>query len=328
MGSSSVFSSKDYRVYLIKEVTAGTTPTLGTATVLQLDVDSVGFPSLNPNQSTEVRSGVGRTLKDEDFYQDNIMRVVEFSLSGTLHNDTAHKALLENITNDYVADYSIASGWTPPDIEYGVGNTTSGDTLTVMLVAPDTTDGNHIVLSGCVVSSFKFSADNGTDGGQLKFEATVKTGKTPTLDGTTDASTYSPFVNTDFEYLSSASARKINNIAVMMQSFGVTIENEPVFAGSSASGYEVVGRGDEVAVTAESVIKLDSLSRGLVASYDTQTAAMTSNSFVITNAGNWGVDIQNAVFTDVSYNEGEYQQLNVAVKSVDDGTDPLITVDV
>ena len=49
----------------------------------------------------DVRSGVGHTLKDEDFFQDNKARVVELSLSGTLHNDAGHLILLRNIVNDY-----------------------------------------------------------------------------------------------------------------------------------------------------------------------------------------------------------------------------------
>lgn len=327
MGSSSVFSSKDFRVYIAAEATAGSF-TLGSGTVYQLDVDSVGFPSLNVNQKLDVRNSAGRTFKDEDFYQDNIMRVVEMSLSGTVHNDTGHKLLIQNPANDFSGDVTIAVGWTPPAIEYDVANTTSGDTLTVMLVSPDATDGNYIVMNGLVVSSVNFSADNSTDGGQLKFNATLKSGRTPTLNGTTDANTYTPFIQTDTMYLSSASSRTVDSIAVMMQSFGVTIENEPVFAGSDSTGYEVVGRGDEVSVTAESIIKLDSLTRGLVSTFDTQVAAISDDAFVITNAGNWGVDIQNAVFTDVSYNEGDFMQLSAALKSVDDGTDPLITIDV
>ena len=34
----------------------------------QLDVDSVGMPSLNVNR-LDVRSGAGRTFKDEDFFK-------------------------------------------------------------------------------------------------------------------------------------------------------------------------------------------------------------------------------------------------------------------
>jgi len=55
---------------------------------------------------------------------------------------------------------------------------------------------------------------------------------------------------------------------------------------------------------------------------------MSSNAFLITNSNNWGIDIQNAIFTEVSMNEGDFMQLNFNMKSVDDGTDALVSIDV
>ena len=53
----SVFSPKDFKVWVIEETTTGNTAhasTIGapaiTGSMYQLDVDSVGFPSLNVNQ--------------------------------------------------------------------------------------------------------------------------------------------------------------------------------------------------------------------------------------------------------------------------------------
>ena len=85
----------------------------------QLDVDSVGMPSLNVNQVLDVRSGVGRTLKDEDVFQDNTLRVVELSISGTMHNDAGHKLLLQNICNDVSGDIAVVSDFTADSQIYG-----------------------------------------------------------------------------------------------------------------------------------------------------------------------------------------------------------------
>ena len=70
--SGVAFSPKEFSVF-IKEETAAGTSAIGTS-MYQLDVDSVGFPSLNATQVLDVRSG-GRFLKDADFFQDNTMRV-------------------------------------------------------------------------------------------------------------------------------------------------------------------------------------------------------------------------------------------------------------
>ena len=324
---ATTYSPKEWSVWVGTEADAGTSA-ISTSTMYQLDVDSVGFPSLNPTQVLDVRTGAGRTLKTYDFFQDNTLRVVEFSVSGTLHNDNGHKLLLQNITNDFTTDISVATGWTPADIDYGQTNTVSAEeTMTVAIKAPDASNAQGMTLAGCVVTSFNFSAEAGTEGGRLKFNATLQSGVAPTLDETTLAGT-NEYSNTTDMFLSSATAKKINNIDVVMQSFGLTIENPAVFAGASSTGYEVVGRGAEIAVSAESAIKYDGNTKGLVNTFDSQSSPMTSNAFVITNASNWGIDIQNAVFTDVSLNEGDFMQLNTALKSVDDGIDALVTVDV
>ena len=49
--------------------------------------------------------------------------------------------------------------------------------------------------------------------------------------------------------------------------------------------------------------------------------------FVITNNNAFGIDVQNGVFTNVAYSEGDIMMLDCSIKSVDDGTDALITVD-
>jgi hypothetical protein len=49
--------------------------------------------------------------------------------------------------------------------------------------------------------------------------------------------------------------------------------------------------------------------------------------FVIVNNNAYGLDMQNGVFTDVAYNEGDIMMLDCSMKSVDDGTDALITFD-
>jgi len=50
--------------------------------------------------------------------------------------------------------------------------------------------------------------------------------------------------------------------------------------------------------------------------------------FVITNNNAFGVNVQNGIFTNVALSEGDIMMLDCSIKSVDDGTDALVTFDV
>ena len=112
MASNIAFSPKEWEVAVQGETTAGTA--IITA-MFALDVDSISMPSLNVNQSVDVRnSGKGRTFKSSDFFQDNVMRVVEIGLSGRFHDDASaaggHSHLLRNITGIHSGNCSVPTG--------------------------------------------------------------------------------------------------------------------------------------------------------------------------------------------------------------------------
>ena len=60
-GAIQAFSPKEWKVAVLSDATNAGATSIG-STMLQLDVDSIGFPSLNVNQALDVRSGVGRTF--------------------------------------------------------------------------------------------------------------------------------------------------------------------------------------------------------------------------------------------------------------------------
>ena len=63
--ANSAISPKDYRVAVRAESTNGSDPGIGSS-ISYLDVDSIGFPSLNVTQSLDVRTGVGRLFNETD----------------------------------------------------------------------------------------------------------------------------------------------------------------------------------------------------------------------------------------------------------------------
>ena len=337
MATGITTSPREYSCWIINESTAGTSA-LHASNMYQLDIDSVGYPSLNVNQVLDVKTGLGRTFKDEDFFQDNKARVVELSLSGTLHNDAGHLALLRNICNDYSSDVTLASGYQPPTIKYGSALTTAGDTFTIVIKGVDPTvgagvnldDSKNYVFSGCVCTNFSISSDMGTEGGRYKFSATVQTGFTPNLNEVSprNAIGSNNYANTTDTTLASTSGHLVYNLSCIMNSFTCTIDNPAVFVGLTSNGYDVVNRGSECAVTVDTQIKLDDVTKGLPHSFDTQTAYNTTDSFKVVNSANYGIEIENMVLTNVAMSEGDIMMLDCSLKSVDDGSEVLATFDV
>ena len=322
------FSPKEWKAAVVSDATNAGATGIGT-TMNQLDVDSISFPSLNVTQAMDVRSGVGHTLKDEDFFQDNKMRVVELSLSGTLHDDVGHRLLLANICGAAQADdtdQTIAAGHKIISQIYGAAVTNNASSLTVVLQPSDVSNQTGLELFGCVVTNFTISADAGTEGGRYKWSATLQTGKVPDLASTANP-TITAYANTTTTTLGSASVTKIFNLDAMLNNFTTTVDYPAVFTGISSTGYQAVARGAECSVTHDCQVKYDGNTKGLVNSFDTQTAALAENMFIIANNGAFGVDTANGVLTNVAYSEGDIMMLDASIKAVDDGTDALLIVD-
>ena len=323
------FSPKEFKCFIISDATNAGSTGIHSSNMLQLDVDSVSYPSLNVTQALDVRSGVGNTLKDEDFFQDNKMRVVELGLAGTLHDDVGHRLLMANICGAAQADdtnQTIASGHKIVAQKYGAAVTNNASSLTVVIQPSDVSNQTGLEFPGMVVTNFSINADAGTEGGRYKFSATLQSGKVPDLASTAAAGS-TVYANTTGTTLASASGVKVFALDAVLNSFTTTIDYPAVFSGITSTGYEVVSRGAECAVTHDCQIKYDGNTKGLVNSFDTQTAALAENMFIVTNNGKFGIDTANGVLTNVAYSEGDIMMLDVSIKAVDDGTDDLLIID-
>ena len=330
MGLATAFSPKDYRVAVRAEATNGSDPGIG-ASILYLDVDTIGFPSVNVTQSLDVRTGVGRLFNEGDFFHDNKVGVTEFSISGTLHNDDGHKLLLQNIMNSTADPLAIAYNHTPSSGLYGT-STTSNTTFTTYITSTDTTDGNNVVMEGCMCTNFAISADMGTDGGKYTYSATISTGRVVHFNNTTTPATgnYSGAPIT-MAGLTSGSI-SVYSLTPILSSFGVTIDSPAVFTGVDSNGYKAFARGAETAVTASATVKLDSVTKDLPQTFYTQTSQTADDAGCLTltqgTATNFSISIPRGVITSCAYNEGDIMMLDVEMKAAVNGTDNLLTVDV
>ena len=325
------FSPKEFQVWIASDATNAGATGLHASNMYQLDVDSVGFPSLNVNQVLDVRSGVGHTFKDEDFFQDNKMRVVEMSISGTLHDDVGHRLLIANICGAAQADdtnQTIGSGHKIVGQKYGAAVTNNASSLTVVVKSSDHSNQRSLEIAGCVVTNFSISADAGTEGGRYKFSATLQSGKAPDLNESSTAAGNTVYANTTTTTLASASGFKTYALDVVLNSFTTTIDYPAIFTGVTSTGYEVVSRGAECSVTHDCQIKYDGNTKGLPHTFDTQaTTVLNGDAFVIVNNGKFGVASSDGVLTNVAYSEGDIMMLDVSIKSVDDGSNPLLTIE-
>ncbi len=325
------FSPKEFQVWIASDSTNAGTSGIHASNMYQLDVDSASMPSLNVNQVLDVRSGVGRTLKDEDFFQDNTLRVTELSISGNMHLDAGHKLLLQNVCNDVSGDASVATGFSPASQLYGSAVTNSASSLTIIIKSSDHSNQRSLEIPGMVVTNFALSADAGEEGGRYKFSATLQSGVKPDLNESSVSAGSNVYANTTNVFMSSASGLKVYNTDVVMQSFTATIDSPAVFSGVTSTGYELVTRGAETAVTVDTQVKYDGNTKEFINTFDTQTAPRTgsnANVFVMTNNNAYGIDVQNGVFTNVAYAEADVMMLDCSIKSVDDGSDALITFDI
>jgi hypothetical protein len=216
---------------------------------------------------------------------------------------------------------------------YGSAVTNSASSLTVVIRPSDHTNQRSLEMAGMVVTNFALSADAGEEGGRYKFSATLQSGVKPDLNESAEDSGEptagsNVYANTTNVFMSSASGLKVFNTDVVMQSFTATIDSPAVFSGVTSTGYELVTRGAETAVTVDTQIKYDGNTKGFINSFDTQTAPLSGNMFVMINNDAYGIDVQNGVFTNVAYAEADVMMLDCSIKAVDDGTDPLITFDI
>ena len=322
--ANAAFSPKDFKAWIIEEATTGTIPTI-TSGLLQLDVDSVSMPSLNINQNLTPKTSVGRVLHNEDFFQDNVIRATEVSLSGTYHNDTGHILLMQSACgvalNPAVADVVIPTASTTVSGKYGV---TEGDkTFTLVLAAPDTTDGYNIVMPGCLCTNFSISAEAGSDGGLYKWSATISSGQKPvTNNEATEAGTVYSASPISINTLTSATT--INSYAsTVLSAFSVTIDSPAVYQGFSATGYAAYARSPELSVTATAQVKYDSVTRPILNNFNTQTAHDAADMFTMTQATatHCSIAIGSGVLTDVSLSEGDIMMLDIGIKAVNVGND-------
>ena len=334
MASNTAFSPKEWTVLIRPQTEWGETEA-GTD-MYQLDVDNISMPSLGVNQSIDVRNTAGRTFSDEDFFQDNKMTVREMTFSGNFHTDSAHKYAFLNLSNQATSNDLVpfTAGHQPASLGNGVsisaGTMASHHLFTIAIAAPETTSARHMLFHNCVCTNFQISADTGTDGGRYKYSATFSTGGNyQSLASTTSVAPSASYLNTTNVTMGgiTASTLKVADINVTLNSFTVSVDFPAVWTGAGSLGFETVNRTQECSITFDAQVKYDNLTDELINTFDTQAAAVDGVGLNIVNSANFDIAINDYILTNVAMSEGDIMMLDISGKSVDDGTEALLSLD-
>ena len=330
--SSTAISPKEFRVAIQPQTAISGTLTNG---MLELNVDSISHGTVGGVNNYDLKSGGGRILQDKHYFHQNVDAISEITFSGIYTVDTCYP-MIENITNDTSEPWLIASNYsTSVNIKTGATLTAGNSELLTLAIlppkvgatTPSSTDG--IVYKDCVVTSFSWSGDMGTNGGLVTYSATLKTYSPVALEQDADSYTIAAYELTAAQTLSMGDWQTPANRVVcgqadlMVNSFTLNLENDAVFLGRGASGVcEVVGRGAEFSATADINVKYDDESADLLNQFQGATSAASAGNTILSNAStpadgaSWGFQFPQSVFTSVALSEGDVMNIDVSVKMV------------
>ena len=337
MANSKVsFSPKDFQLAIAPETAAGTAiQAAGNGTFNYINIDSIEFPSLNPQQVLDVRHGTGRTLKAVDMFLTNKLTVKEISFSG-IADDTILPILLQNITQETSSTYDIEFDYDPTEIKVGDVYSDNTGTFTVLIESPQS--GYQMQFGGCVLTSLTINADIGEESGRVKFSGTFKSGMIPNLSPTDLApSNGTSHFNSNYfmsDYGDAGDAGADTTIAgiadPILKSFSFTLENDAQFMGFDAAGsYQVIARAlPEVSATFEASIKYDDETARLVEDFNNQSTGTVANTLaaLTSSTRNVGVSMPTSIITDVSFSEEEAMFLSVSSKAVASTSGNLVSI--
>ena len=314
---SDTYSPKAWQFFIGAESSNGTAKV---DALVSLDVDSVGFPTLNPQTVYDVRTGVGATSKLVDSFRSNKNSVKEITVSGT-YWDAGMEMLAGNITGDSASEHLVAFSHTGVDLKHGDSVSDNTGTFTVVINSPLTD--SAMIFPGCVVTNLTFTGDMGTEGGRIKFSATFKTGHVPSLTGTTASASavYSAGTNA---FMNAWTLTTLGGIAdTIMNNFTLTIDHDASFLGTDTSGNcEVISRGQEFSATLDAQIVYNTDSEALIPLMETLAtgtsagAVNCSNHATIGSVTGFGFHMDHTVLTNAALSEGDVMMLDTSWKAM------------
>ena len=231
--AKTVYAPNEWRFGVAAETNLGTGIT---SNIQLLNINDFVTVSTAVAESTDVRSGVGRTVKELDHFIDYKGGAVS-TITASIVMDTTVDALLHNNATGTDVDtspasYDIAFDYAPTAIANGGAAGAAGG-LTVALISPQSSETRYFV--GCQLTEMTVTMDAATEGGRRQANLTFTTAYAPVF-GTTAPSVVA--YGTTYRYLRDyAAVKTIAGTEVILNKVEYTIANNATYTGfQGASG--------------------------------------------------------------------------------------------
>ena len=322
------YSPKGFQVMVGYESTSGSAKT---DALVSMDVDSVGFPSLNPIQVHEVRAGAGATAKLVDAFKTNQGTDKEITISGNAYH-TSVLNLLTNLTGDTSSPVQVAYSHTGQDIKIGTTSVSDfGQTMTVVITSPYSN--SDMIFSGCVCTALSFSGDMGAEGGRIKYSATFKTRSVPSLTASSVSANTLYSAGTQ-RSMTGWSLTTLGGIAdTIMSNFTLNLEHDAHFLGFDTAGNpEVIARSSEFSATLDAQIVYNQDSEALINTFEAGTAYASSGAIICGNNATigsqslFGFHIDTSSLTSAGFSEGDVMMIDTSWKALATTSGHLIEI--
>jgi hypothetical protein len=333
--STASYSSSAFKIAIAEQDIFGTITAAGGNAYHALDVDSISSPSLNLNQTMDVRSG-SRVLQTTDFFHTKVGAISEISVSGTA-TTAALDMLLENMMSEAEGTasgvYSFLSNASAQSV--GSGSTGQvGTLLSIAMISPITD--MDLGFKDCVVTALSLSGDAGTEGGRIKFSATFKTGSAvDATQATTVGAVDTAFTAATENYTMNswvAGYRQLVGVPdLVMSSFSLSLSNDANFLGLVSTGFETISRAGEFSATLDATIKYDDKCQAFFENFQDQATGVSEGATVLNHQAaladaNFGISIPASVITNVAFNEQAMMMMDVSIKATGGGSTALVEV--
>ena len=314
------YSSSEFQLAFKAESTIGTA---NVSTMQLIDIDEISFPSLNPIQTLDVRSGTGRTAKGADAFITEKHTLKEISFSGTA-DTTVLPLLLQNIMTvaqgSSPASYDIPNNYTPPELETGDNSSiTIADTCTVAFVSPEAGNDHSIIFPGCTLTSLSLTGDMGTESGRIKMSGTFTTAFLPSY-GQSKPTSMNAFGTSYYSLTDFTTTRKVAGVAdSIISSMTLNLENPSNYGGFTGSNGDptyIVRAVPEIVATMDATIKYDDNTAGLADTFTdgTQVATELSNNGTWTSASGFGIRADYGRITSLGMSSDAAMFKDVSIK--------------
>ena len=308
MAAGTLYSGKQYALYLGRQTKASSAVNMGTAGAVDaefcnMDVVTITDIDFTGGLVTDRTLRTGQQIKRRtDHYVSEKGAFKTFSFEWAVSHKQGLQMLLEGVSEDTSSPYAVAGSLAPPHYKTGAA-TGALYTIVIKNLDGDGQDNQDRVMHSAALTNLSLSMDTGTQGGRLIASGTVYSGFTVTTTGTSIAEALSEtrWVPTIFD----CTTKTVDSLDVVVKSFSMDINYPCVRVGYDSSGNaEMYSRAGEYTCGGSINVLYDGNSDVFLSTMLTDPGASASNVAGILlsdnatlGSGNFGLECLQAVLT-------------------------------